>query len=361
MDRVVPIREHVLMALPAYGAVWDEVDDGLFVALLPEELAARLDVPPDLWRFTFDPEVQAEEDGVELLVFGNPALDRLLEFGCACAVSAEVHVTGLYVDDPRIAGSVKRAFKVDGAELTVGETRVRNVRFVRFTFHASFVTDVREEHLRSVSVDLTTGELARQWVTALDEAALGSAPTSVRPDAPTIGFAEAYTIGRAEVLAQLTSTYGRLRRDLDHRRRDEARRITNFHDGYREEQEALKTRYRNQPERAAALDAKIEASRIERERRIRDLPAKYALSVSVCLRGALTIVQPMVFAECALVRDGAKLGCFTARWDPRERRVDPAPCPACGKLSFVFAVNRRPRAAYPIQCEWCSAATAAAR
>ncbi|MCH8063714.1 MAG: hypothetical protein IH861_14560, partial [Chloroflexi bacterium] len=256
MEHTLTIRNYILTTILAHGGDWEEVEDALFEALLPRNLAAKLNVSAETWRFTFDPEVKAEEPDADLMVFGNPILDRLLDFGVEKGGVSEVYISGMYLDDPRIPTQVERAITVAGADLALGDARPCNVRFARFLFQITFLTDVREEELRSVTVNLATGELERRLETVLPDITLAPFPQQGIPDAPTISVVDAYLTARIEILRQMTSPYRELIRALKRRQREEKRRIQAFHEGYRDEQELLKERYGKYPERVAVIDAK---------------------------------------------------------------------------------------------------------
>ena len=241
------IRSHVISALSAYGAVVEERAEGLFEALLPEELAGRIGVNAGLFRFTFDPEAAAEEENIELLAFGSSLLSNLLDYGAARDRISHGYVTGLYLDDQRILSQVKRDVRVDGADVEFTGRKTLNVHFIRFTFHASFTSDVREEHIRSAAVDLSTGQLARQWESISEYHNFMATPSFACPDAAAVPLADAYVIARSEILSQLAPVSGGIRRAMEQRLREESNRIRNFYESYREEQEAFKARWADRP------------------------------------------------------------------------------------------------------------------
>ncbi|MBI5245437.1 MAG: hypothetical protein HY922_17370 [Elusimicrobia bacterium] len=346
------LHAHVLEALPAYGAVCVETEGGVFEALLPQDMAARLE-RPEHWRFTFDPEAAAEDRGADLLVFGNPVLARFLDYGVGVGAACRAYIPGLYVDNPAAGRLAAEALSVHGADLVLRATRVRNVRFARFLFQVSFMSDAREEDLCSAVVDMSTGSAARRLEGLLAAKSLEPRPERPFPEVPAIPWAQAYGKARAEALGRLATSRGALLRDQERRRGEEERRLLAFHEGYREEQHDLMARYRRQPERVAAIEAKIHAGRLECECRIAELPRKYALRTELRLRGLLSVVHPMVYADCEVLRDHKVVGHLSPRWNPLDRSAEPAPCPACGGLSYEYTVKTGPRETQPLLCRRC--------
>lgn len=348
------LREHALETLSCCGAAYGQVEDGLFEALLPESLSARLGLP-ESWLFTFDPEIASERRDADLLAFGSPLLDTLLEVGLASGAVSRACVNGLFVDDPKAAAAAARALSVEGADIVPGEAWVRNVRFARFLFQVSFLTDVREEDLRCAVVDTSTGEIARRLEAELADARLEPIPNRPFLNAPAIPMAESYARARAEVLRRASAARSALKREVERRESEERRRLMAFHEGYREEAEAQKLRYRSSPERAAAIESKLRSSRLELEGRLAELPGKYAVRTELRLRAVLEVSHPMVYAQCWVERKGARVGALVPRWNPREGQALPAACPGCNGLSYEFIVRTGPREARPVRCPRCVA------
>src|SRR5207247_6730485 len=124
----------------------------------------------ELVRLTFDPEALPEHPAAQLVTFGSPVLDQLLE---RAHRRARVGLAYLDVAPPAaetVAAQVRREVRLpDQVALRLGAVRPLCVTHTVFWFEATYARDAREQVLYSAAIDRYYGRFARHLEPLLND------------------------------------------------------------------------------------------------------------------------------------------------------------------------------------------------
>lgn len=328
------------------GALHDDTG-GATIVVLPTSLQADLDLPEEL-SVTADPEV-AREDGALLLAPGHPSLDgaarRVLERGDVGRVVLAWPPAAL----PSAEALVERLREQIGVEhgrIDPGgeppEAGYLPVLSVGALVTYTVTLDDRFQERAEASVDGATA-LPLPKATA---AALGSASRSeavahrLLPADREAAAANAHALleRRAADRLAVLCRQARAAKDAE---------ISRIDDYYRAALESLARRRANAPaDRHAVLEARVEATRAERERRLAEVEEKFRGSLDVRWFRAHEVLVPALSID-AIIRRGRREYPCTFRWLLPLRTAAPVACPHCGAGSPLVAGKER------LGCESC--------
>ncbi len=334
------LSDFVLDLYRLNGALVEPAGYGLYDVLLPDALAAELDLPA-FQRLSFDqPEVPDAD--VVYLSQGHPWVDRLVEWMHRSPAPARVYINTVRLEKQDLAEVARRALGFPNARLTedpmATQARVLG-HYVHFTFKVTLVTDEKHEHLVSVLLDAQNG-----WPVSA-AAILRQAPLEDKPAfahlssaAPRWIAAESSLVptaldgllqrARTAVLAEMAEVLDAVRRrSTRYLGLDQARLEQYYDDLARDLQRRLQ---RSDDERRPALQDKLAAVQAERERKLADAEARYRLRIDLELITAQVIVQPKLILPMRIKNRNASVERFVV-WDPLMHEVEPLACDVCGQ------------------------------
>lgn len=333
----------------AEGALHDITGGGTAIVLLPESLQAELGLPEEV-SVTADPEV-AREDGALLLAPGHPALDgaaeRLLEHGdvgrvmlawpAAASLSAEALVEML-----------REQVGVEHGRIDPGP-EPPEAGYLPVLSVGALVT-------YTITLDDRFQERAEAWVdgatalplTVAAAAALASAPRSqalahrLLPADTGAAAAGAHALLEQRAADRLAVLCRQARGAKD-------AEVSRVEDYYRAALDSLARRLASAPaDRKGVLEARAEATRAERERRLAEVEEKYSGSLDVRWFRVHEVLVPACSID-VVIRRGRREYPYTFRWLLPLRTVAPVACPHCGACSPLVAGKER------LGCESCLA------
>lgn len=315
------LRALAIQVFQAIGALVDESADGSLDVVIPEAYQAQLRGEGFI-HLVSDPEIAARSSAT-LLTIGSPIVDELVALADQFGRSARWYVEGLKWSrrqavnlDRWGATFVNARFRGDGVEHAFAS------HYVLLNYRVSFVSDEKREELHTVVLDTISRQpadvLQRFWerrptsehdrlyipedlrptgVTWPEPIILTARPSlhlieaDHLPDRPALESLQQRALTVLE--RQIADSLAGYRRRADHLLELERARIDAFFDDTEAELRRRQARTED-PARRQGIQDKIEAARLDRERKYADLAAKHKLRVVVKLLNAAIITQPKV-------------------------------------------------------------------
>ncbi|MEX2290467.1 MAG: hypothetical protein WD794_09105 [Mycobacteriales bacterium] len=329
-----------LRAAEAEGALHEQGDDAA-VVLLPAPLREAFELPEEV-TVTADPEV-AREDGALLLAQGHPVLDRATERVLARGDVGRLPLAwpaGVPPSAEVLVERLRSQVQVDHGRIDVsGELPVAGyapVLRVGALVTYSLTLDDRFQERQEVWVDAETGLPLPPTVSA----ALAAAPTTsglthlVLP----ADRAQAAAAAQVELEQRADERLGALSRQSRGTRDSEVARVADY---YRAALDALARRRVAAPaDKQALLDARADATRAERERRLAEVEEKFRGTQSIRWYRVHEVLVPTARLPVT-IRRGSREYPFVFRWLLPLQMVAPFRCPHCAEPTPLVAGKHR--------------------
>ena len=317
-----------------------EPDHDATLVVLPTALQDTLDLPDEV-VVTANPEVAREEHGL-LLAAGHPALDRateeVLRRGDVGHDSLATPAAAI-PDATSLLSRAREAFPVDHGRIDLTGVPVReHVPVLRVGALVTY----------AVGLDERFQERAEAWIEVPGQVSLPAEistvlaqyprdqemPATAAPDGLVTAVAAAHqrladtATARQEVLASHADTA----------RADEVTRTRAYYDdvvaGLDRRRQAATA------ERRGMLDAKLNATRAERARRLAEIEEKFRPAHTIRLFRLHVLWVPALRLPCVVQR-GHREFPLTLRWLRPTRAFLPACCPHCGALENLVVAKDR--------------------
>ncbi len=333
------LERFVLEYVEAAGGVWDEAEPQVYEVMLPPELGPALELPAgDVHRFAFDPEALLDYPSAQLMMFGNPSLERIFEDAQGRGRAARVYLPAGNIAPHDLRSRVARSLELGpGIELSLGPSRVYHLEACLFWFEATFISDEREQDIVSVGIERFHGRPVRHLEQTLRQHRVAPEPALPYPDAVGLSMPATYALAREEALRPLqVAAHARLT-ELQAGYGRQAERISAYFADLRTELARRVDRAVGRGEDRERFESQSRALTLEEQARLRELRQKLALRVQVRLLNLLHVVQPKLMLQLRLERAKQPPQSLTAVWDPLAQALEAVPCPTCGRptLSLV--------------------------
>ena len=329
----------------AVDGLWDEIEPQVYDVLWPETAQPL--------RLTFDPEALPEHPTAQLLIFGLPLLDELLQTAQARAQAAHVYVDDLNLQPYRLEQQVRHDMSVPtGTTLELSAPRPAYVAHGMFWFEVSYLGDEKTQALIAAAVDRRYGRLVRHLEPLLTDDRLGEERRWPFPDAPALPLDRAYMLARERVVRSVVTEANSQQRA---RQAQAGREITRMERYFADMTEELNTRMAKaaakSEDTATFAQRKVALAR-EAATRIDELRRKAGVRAHLRLRNLLHLSVPRLFLQARLT--GPKLSPpppFSLSWDPLTEKTDALDCRHCGQPTYTLVLDRRGG----LRCPVCSA------
>jgi hypothetical protein len=308
--------------------------------VLPAPLQHTLELPDEV-LVTADPEVAREEHGL-LITAGHPALDRateeVLRRGDVGHDRLATPAAAL-PDAGALLSRAREAVPVDHGRLDLTGVPVReHVPVLRVGALVTY----------AVGLDERFQERAEAWIEVPGRVSLpaevstllaqypreGKAPAGAAPD----GLVAAITVAHARITETAAARQQVLTSHADSARVDELTRARAYYD---ETLAGIDRRWRTATsERRRMLDAKRNATRAERTRRLAEIEEKFRPDHTIRPFRLHVLWVPALRLPC-IVQRGHREFPLTLRWLRPTRSFTPVPCPHCGALEALVAAKDR--------------------
>jgi hypothetical protein len=328
------LEAFTLTALDLLGGAAEELTAGLYTALWPATGNGHLETR----QLAFDPELIDERLDAELVTFGSPALEELIQRATASGRVAQSFLTAPVSPTRTVVDQLARAYRFRDSAWVAASGHPWWLPAGIFLFRVRYLSDACEEDLLQVAVNLADGRILRRLGEAVERHGLAADTAAAWPMMAEVPVGNAYALARAELEQKLVAPLGLRRRELAARVARESGRAAAYYDELiREREEQRADLAAAGPERAQA-EARLTTLRLEREGRLAELRSKYRLEAEVSLRSLLRLYLPRLVVAGKLV---AKRGeaALALGWDPVEHAAEPVRCPHCRALSYELGLH----------------------
>jgi hypothetical protein len=322
-----------LRTVNADGGLAECIGDTTLV-MMPPKLQEAYGLPGEV-EVTDDPDV-ARDDGVTFLGAGHPAIARAAELVLAEADVGHVYCGPTYTtpamdvleQKARIRFPIAHG-RLDLVEPPVADTLhlVRIGVLIRYALSDDDQYQEQHEHWVDAETRLVVP-------THLASRLLSAEPSDGAPDASTVDVTAAVAAASQGIDAAATRRRAELARDLTGVCRDELARAESY---YAAQLESIAKRWATAPpDRQALLDARSQATRAERARRLEEIAAKYRGTHEV-QPFRLHVLHVTALRLQAEVRRGERRYPLRLTWLPAAGDFTDVRCPHCGRLAPLDA------------------------
>lgn len=330
------LREYV----DAIGGIADEVEPQVYDVLWPDA--------DDPQRVTFDSEALPEHPAAQLLTFGLPLLDALLEDARRRGQIAHAYFDQVHLETYGIEQQVPRDLVLpDDTRLAIDQIRPYYVLHTLFWFEATYLSDEKEQTLYTAAIDRHYGRLVRH-LDAIDPAQLSAERLWPYPDAAAIGLGEAYQLARERVVRNVNVAANQHQRERRERMNRQIERMEQYFRDMRVELDERIRKAQNRDDDSSGLHERIAALERERVLRIEELRRKAVTQVRLELTSMLHMSIPRLFLRAQLHPNSKQSRAaelpLTLSWDPLLSKTDALDCPTCG--TPTYELRHGPRGSY---------------
>ncbi len=337
-----PLEHFLREYLDKTGGVWDEVEPQVYDVALPDgtELPTGRGSDSGVVRLTFDPEALPEHPSAQLVSFGTPLVDRLLNDALQRGRAGQFYMVGLNLQPHDLPARLRRSLQVAPATIQVDRVRALHFPQVVFWFQAAFVSDQKEQIVLPVAVDLHYGREVRHRDELLDPARLAERPSPPLPSARASSLNSGYRLARGQILRSVAALANSRGRELAERCDIQISRLNQYYADLRTELSEQKRRAHNAEEAATRHTERLAALAREEQTRAAELRQKSVLHVDLRLLQLLRIEQPKLLVTVVLSAPDHTPGRLEAVWDPLLEVVEAVACPNCGRPSYEFTLSK---------------------
>ncbi len=332
------IQSLVLETLDLMEAAVDGVDFGVYDVLLPGDVIRRI---------TFDPEIAQERDDCELVTYGTPFLESVIEMA---RTHGRVQVRRLEsrAEIPQNLDNKvsKLAHFVKCKPPKVSRTWEEEGFLLLCQFVVTFQADEVVESLMTVLLDLQSladmtpfrSTLDMHWFSVSSNAADSPCspynqdthhvqPKPQRPLSVPIRLRDALAWAVHLFAPQVAKTVAEIQQGNREQREEELAKSRHY---YETTLQKLIKQFNstNDPEKKGRVKQKIEATKVDRDRRMEDINRAYEVSVEARLDQAILYQVPVVNVEVQ-VQQRTDLHPFVFQYHPWASAWAPVTCPVC--------------------------------
>ncbi|MBP7960542.1 MAG: hypothetical protein KBG20_02460 [Caldilineaceae bacterium] len=339
------LSRFVLDFLEKEGSVVTPPSFGIHEALLPEDLAASLQID-DFVHLSFDPEQPATPDGPLRLSVNHPLVETMAERVAAQPANATAYINGVRLQKTGLLDLARKQFGFPNARLD-GVPKMQEERelhhYVQFNFKITTITEEKQESQATVIMDLQSGHAVTdpdqlRLLAVLDPQPAFDTLLSAPPRWTAAGDAladetlqallpRAESVLRAQMAERLDGVATRIQHNLEL----DLARIEEYYDGLAGDMRRRRTRLaEDETDRIQALDDKLTALDAERRKKLDDVRGRYVLRVEIELINVLIMVQPKVTLPATIGNRTATIQ-RTVVWDPLFHHLEPLVCDVCGQ------------------------------
>jgi hypothetical protein len=339
-----PLKSFFERVLARREALVDDIGGDTLEVLLPPDLAAQLGVA-ELERFSFPdilqqqaactPMLGPEGTSTRIVGYQNELLDTLgrLVVGDG-AVAAAALAEPLSVKRLDLERDIERAMTLQNAVLRSHHQEPAIVPYLIVHCKYTALSDERREGVVPLAIDERTLNVVEGLAELVPELSL---TTQLPNDVRGADFEQVYAraCGAVQSLIQdrladfIKSTNRRLNRDV--------LRVTEYYRTIQQEIEANINKRNLTPEERKREQSRIRATGIELESKIRDLQAKYDLTVRVEVAAMLRLFLPVMLLSLTVMRRKWTVPLELA-WNPLLRALEQPTCMGCCRPSKKISI-----------------------
>jgi len=364
-SKVLDIPEFIRSCVErAGGAV--EADGSGLQALLPPALEAAAAGRSWLGLALATEDL---EPGREPATIGSPFLDALILHAAQHGTVASCHLPAGRLKRKGLREEVERTllFSNCRTRYDADEADVMLSATAQFDFKVAFLSEERRERLYAVPVNLFSNQADPAITRLLAESTVDAEPDSGLPEAPSVPIPAAYETACRALRDLVGRDAERQQVRVAQRFSVDFARIGDYYDRAIAELEGRHARELRRTEpgpaaggggaggiepavRAGMLAQKVEATRRERERKLRELGETYGIRSRARLASVRCLWQPKAFFKVRVDR-GSITRTLGLVYDGLLERLEPPTCEACGRGTFRLRASSMARLLCPACAE----------
>lgn len=278
--------------------------------LLEEDIRSRFGGRDHL-LLAFSPDAAKENPDSELLTYGSPLLDTIVDVASARGNTAHLYLRDLRASTGRTLEKVKSHTRLPGHIVEVGEEQGFLYHHALFRFKVSLIGNEREEVFHDVAVDLHTGWAAPGPGEQILRFYASSEPMVCREIRASLSLSDACMIALERLKRTLETQVKAHEDDLKASCRIEMKQVAEHYHAIVARLEAGKARKGTNIDR---LDDKIRATQEDRERRLKDVDKRYQLRMELALT-QVSLVSYLKTTVPVRLQQGKETKLGLAIWD----------------------------------------------
>jgi hypothetical protein len=348
------LKSFLVHLLTRHGALVETGRDSMLEVLFPPALAQGLGVG-ELERFAVPEGTQAQAaipstlgiavPDARLVNYQSELLERL---GQLCigpgAVAAAALAEPIPVKKLDVEHDIARAVALQNAVLKAYRQEPATIPYLLCHFTYAALSDERHEGM----VALAVNEHTLQVVTGLAEL-VPELPLSAElpPDGLAADVARVYTQACHAAQSRIEDDLVDFVKSMNRRLNRDVQRLTEYYGAMAQEIDTRLHKKRLAAEEQTREQSRRRATELELDRKIRDLQAKYALTVRVDLVGVLRLFVPVMLVSLTVMRRKWTLPLVLA-WNPLLRELERVTCMGCFRPSkAIFICDEQRHAVCP--------------
>lgn len=307
-------------ALAARGALVEHTGDGACMCVLPEEIAGSLGLPESCALLE---TLATEQEGAAACGIGSPLLERLAE---RARESVPVAQLAVEIDRPRPAQAraLAERFSLRNAVFEVRDIGVVEARYLVAWIGWAAEADDRYEGRLALAVHAGDGGEPDASIVSLADPTRPANRLATTWGAPTTPPAEALALVGRRAASTVLEAVADARAAVARRHARDHRRIVEYFAALATDARAPRRRVDE-----AAISKKLEHLLAERDAKLRDLGARYAMRVSLAPVAVVCIALPAAHVKLR-VRRRKREGEMIVRLPAGAASLDRTACAACG-------------------------------
>ncbi|HHY46849.1 MAG TPA: hypothetical protein GX506_06055 [Firmicutes bacterium] len=332
----IDLRRFVTDLVITAGGIVEEPGDALVHVALPADTAGRFALP-EFAALAFDYDVARETPGAEFVTFGSPILDRFVSLGSEIgrvtrrfAVASAIRVPPNLMDriETRIGFNRSRRPVFKTATIEAYERAV-------FQFIVFYVSDERFSDSITIAIDTTTLADDTELLPESRTVFFGSDAEALSgiPAAGKCPYDQVLETALKHLQAKVRPRLVTYQAEVSSFCQKELVKVLGFYEKTLADLAAREKAAAEDPEKRARIAAKIQAARMERQRRISDVVNKYRMTAEAKFDSVTLQVMPKVKAILE-VRHKDSTYTQAVFYNLATNSVEPFTCPRCGRRFF---------------------------
>ena len=313
------------------GALVEDNGGGQLSVLFPDHLRRRLQVGE---MESFGMEEEQDSDIGRLLHDQNPVIAGMGEILAEKGRFATAELPG----KPQLLrmpeAFLDRHFTAQNFIYRYRDQQIATVRYLVIPFLLGAVSDMKTERIVTIILNETTRTvplgMEHDLAAALPQALYSSARSAFADSAPAMGAGATETISlmKEMVHRQAMQLFSEFLRSSERRMLRDLERLQEYYGAIaREIETGAKKRWSSDGEREKAA-GRLEAARLEYEKKIQDVRDKYAVEIQAEPLGALSLVATAVVLHIRMQRR-KKVMQIELPVNPLNGRLEAIPCASC--------------------------------
>jgi len=313
-----PVENFFLRHLNQREIPWEKIEDEVYDVLFPTEIK----------RFTFDPEALIDYPNAELLDLGSPYLESFFKEAQSHGKRGRIFFEETHLSPFNLNKEIEKDLHLPkNFSLSLGQPRIFYFSMILFLFQVTYSSDEKEQALIPIGIDGYSKRPLRSLDASIESEPFQNTPSFPYPHAPTIPLSEAYSLAEKICQDKVKTSKTLLSQNLTTLFSKESTRIKNYFSQVKKE---LKEKKGEDPQKIAH---QLEATELEKQRRLRDLEKKLELKVEVELSQFLEAYQ-LKFSIPAVIQSPSETLKLSIIWNPKLKQTEAFPCPQCHCHTF---------------------------